>query len=73
MRFVYLFLRFFPILAVALSVVSMQFVVYYRRRANKTYYFYMGFIVFLILLSLIWVVFRGDLHSDEWLRALSSD
>ena len=73
MRFIYLLARTFPYWALAVAVVLFQLAVFFRRRQSKLQYSLGGIIGFLILGTIAWFVFRGDLYSDHWIRALAGD
>ncbi len=70
MRALYLLARIYPLLGLALAVLIADMGLHFRRK-NQDYqyycWFWSGLLLFFILL---WVIFRGDLHSDEWVKAL---
>ncbi len=70
MRYVYLLLRIYPYWAIPLAAVFVQLAIFYNHRQNKRKYVAGGFAGVLLLTVVLWVVFRGDIRSDLWLRAV---
>jgi hypothetical protein len=71
MSFVYLLARIYPYWALALGMVLFQLAVFFRRRQSSVQYSLLGAIGFLGLGILAWFYFRGDLHSDDWVRYMT--
>ncbi len=67
MHIVFLALRIYPFWAIPLAVVLLQVLIFLKRRKSGKLLPVMLFIGFLVLTSLLWVIFRGDLYSDQWL------
>ena len=68
MHVIFLLARVYPYWALAVSIVLLQIAVFYRRRDNKLQWTFVGIAGGLMLGVLAWFVFRGDIHSDSWVR-----
>lgn len=73
MHFVFLLARIYPYWAIPLVAVLAQIAIFFRRRRHALLYSVVGLMGLLFLGLLAWAFFRGDLHSDEWVRALLGD
>lgn len=71
MHILYVIGRIFPFFAVPLALALCQFALFFRRKGRKVFKVYFGIAGLLVLLSLLWIVFRGDVNSDKWIRALT--
>lgn len=70
MRSLYLIARLYPYVALPLALLIADIGRHFRRKKQDYQYycwFWSGFLLFFIIL---WFVFRGDLNSDKWVRAL---
>jgi drug/metabolite transporter (DMT)-like permease len=70
MHFVYLAVRIFPYWALPLAVVIFQLGTFYHRRRNKLRWACGAAIGFLGLMTLLWFIFGGYMHSDQWVRTV---
>lgn len=70
MRELFLAARFFPYWALPVTLILFELGRFFRRRQMGMQFVCFGTAGLLILLTLLWFVFRGDLHSDAWIRAL---
>lgn len=70
MHILYIIGRLYPFLAAAIVVLLVQIGIHFRRRRDPRAIPFWVFSGFLILSALLWMVFRGDLYSDQWLNAL---
>jgi hypothetical protein len=70
MSLIYLAARTFPIWAIAFAVALLPAILHFRRR-KKTALLVLwgGFSASLFLLAITWIVMRGDLHAEAWVRA----
>ena len=73
MRFIYLLARTYPYWALAMAAVLFQLAIFFRRRQSNVQYTLGGIIGFLILGTVVWFAFRGDLYSDHWVRAIAGE
>ena len=65
-----LLMNLFPFWGAGLIIVFAELAIFYRRRKSKVWKTFVacgGFIGFLILL---WLIFRGDVHSPAWIDTL---
>lgn len=62
--------RFFPFWALPLGFVIAELGWFFRRRGSRLQYACFSGVGFLFVFFVLWVVFRGDLHSDQWVRRL---
>ena len=70
MNLVYLAVRIFPFWAIPLGVALVPAIIHYKRRKKMRMFFIWGAsTAVLFLLSITWVVMRGDLHAEAWVRA----
>jgi len=64
------FLRFYPFIGLALMLGLIEIGRHFRRlRDSRQWLFFLpaGFVFVTIM---IWIFFRGDIHSDQWLKSL---
>lgn len=73
MHFVYLLARIYPYWALPCALIFAQLFYFFRRRNSPLRFSVLGCIVFLMGGLIAWIVFRGDLHSDHWVRAVVGD
>lgn len=67
-HWVHSIVRMFPYWAIPVMIFSLEMCRYFHRRLSPFKWFF-GFVsVVLALLVGVWFAFRGDLHSDEWVR-----
>jgi hypothetical protein len=67
MHFLFLAFRTYPFWAVPVALVSVQIGIHFRRRESRFALVWWGLSVSLIVGALAWIIFRGDLHANEWL------
>jgi len=60
--------HYFPIWAIPLALASAQFALHFMRRRKPTQYFFWFIAGTLILSSLAWIAFRGDVNGATWVR-----
>jgi hypothetical protein len=72
MHLIYIGGRLYPFLAIAMVVFFAQLALFYRRTKSSSQFFFWGVCGFFCISAVLWVVFRGDIHSDEWLNAIFS-
>lgn len=70
MRWIFIIARFLPYWAAPSAVVLFELGRHFRRRKSPNQWSAFGASAFLILLTLLWFVFRGDLYSDHWVKIL---
>jgi hypothetical protein len=70
MHFFFTFARIYPAWAVPTAFIFFELGIYYRRKASKLQYYLWGITAIQILLLLVWLIFRGDINSDLWVRAV---
>lgn len=70
MRWIFILFRFFPYWAFPLSIVVFELGRHFHRKRSSHQWAFFSMAGALGLLTLVWFGFRGDLHSDEWVRAL---
>jgi hypothetical protein len=68
MHVVFTIFRYWPILALPLIFAFFQIGVHFLRKGNNGRYWCWGGMSVLALSIFIWLIFRGDLNSDEWAR-----
>lgn len=70
MHLVFLLFRTYPYWAIPVALVFGHLGMHFARRGNLLRYFFWGSAAGMVLAALAWIGFRGDLHSDEWVRFL---
>lgn len=73
MRYLFLAFRTYPYWAIPVALVFGQIGIHFRRRQSLYFAFWFGISFGLIVVGAGWVFFRGDLHSDQWLRWVLGD
>lgn len=71
MHFIFLLARVYPYWALALVMILVQLAIFFRRRESSVQWTCLGCAAFLVGGILAWFIFRGDLHSDDWIRTLT--
>jgi uncharacterized membrane protein len=72
MHVVFALARLYPFWAVPFAIVVAQLGLFFRRKARASQWSCWAVSFFLMLGVALWIAFRGDLHSDEWVRAILS-
>lgn len=57
-------------MAIALVVPLAQMGIHYKRRQDSKQHIYWSISGILIVSAVLWLVFRGDRYSDQWLDLL---
>jgi len=68
MHIFYLIGHIYPFFAIPVIVIFAELGIFFKRRVSKFQYFFWVWIVTLSMGIVGWVVFRGDIHSDQWVR-----
>lgn len=68
MHTIYAIARFYPFWAIPLAVIIFQIGVHFRRRARPAQWTCFAMVGVLILTGIAWLVYRGDMNSDRWVR-----
>jgi len=63
-------MKFLPFWALLLAISAFEVGIYYHRKKNNVKYSLCGFAGFLGLSTVLWLIFRGDIHSDQWVRSV---
>lgn len=71
MHFLFLVIRTFPYWALPLALVLAEMGIFFRRKRHRIQYLFWGAAGIILAGFVYWLVFRGDLNSAEWVRALS--
>ena len=69
MSFIFSMVRFFPYWALPIVLVLGETALFAKRR-NRTKLMYgcIAFVLIFVLVIVAWFFFRGDLHSDDWVK-----
>lgn len=70
MHAIYFLVRIYPYWAFALALALLQLAIYFRRRKKNIQYSFWAIIIYLLASSVTWIVLRGDLHSDQWVKSV---
>jgi hypothetical protein len=71
MHWLFFMFRFFPYWALPLVLLGFETGIYFKRRRRFKGQFSCWFVaVFLAILIGVWFFYRGDVHSDHWVRIL---
>jgi TctA family transporter len=70
MHYIFLLARVYPYWALPLTIVLVQLFIFFRRRKNPMRFTTGAGAVILVLGIFAWFIFRGDIHSDDWIRTL---
>ena len=62
--------RFYPYWAVPVALVIGEMAVFFRRRESGLQWPLFGLGGLILFIAILWFVFRGDIHSDDWLKAI---
>lgn len=63
-------LKTFPFWAIPVAFILVEIGLFYRRRKSEATFVFLGSAGFLVVLSLIWIILRGDLNAEAWARAM---
>jgi hypothetical protein len=70
MHLLFLLARIYPFVAFSLAFVMWHLALFFFRRRNRLHMIFSSSVVGLVISGGVWIYFRGDLHSDEWVRFL---
>lgn len=70
MHSLFTFARFYPAFAISIAIAFIQAGMYFQRRRTKARFYLFGVAMFFIATAILWLVLRGDLYSDQWVRSL---
>lgn len=70
MHLFYLAARTYPYWAVPVAIVFGQLGIHFMRRDSVLRFLFFGIAAGLVVGAFAWIFFRGDLHSDVWVRTL---
>lgn len=71
MTFIFSVVRFFPYWGLPIVLVLGETALFAkRRRRTKLMYGCLLFVLIFISMIMAWFYFRGDLHSDDWVKGL---
>jgi len=68
MHILYLGARIYPFIGIGLLVLTLQLGIYYKNKSPGLKWAMWCSTGFFGLTSILWVIFRGDLHSDQWIH-----
>ena len=68
MHLLFLLLRIYPYWALPCAFVVAEVGVFFRRKKSPVQFIAWLAVLTLIVSSVLWIVNRGDLNSDKWLR-----
>ncbi|MGK5088596.1 hypothetical protein WDW86_13640 [Bdellovibrionota bacterium FG-2] len=73
MHWLYTVVQIFPFFAVPAALAAGQIGIFFWRKKSKYQYpFWLLALIFLSL-SVVWAIYRGDLHSNDWVRRYVED
>ena len=70
MHLVYMLMRFYPFWALSLAIVFVEIAWHFHRGRKPIQYSFWAGALFFVVTTLCWLIFRGDLHSDQWVRSM---
>ncbi len=70
MRLIFASVRLFPYFAFPIAIILAEVGRHYRRKHSPKQWTCWGVAFGLMLLTVLWVVFRGDVNSDHWVKAV---
>ncbi len=68
MHTIYTLARLFPYWALPVAFLVAELGWYFRRKRSASQHFCWLTTVTLVVTAISWIAFRGDLHSDRWVR-----
>lgn len=68
MHFLYSLVQFLPYWAIPLVLISAELAIHFRRKKALAQWYCVAFGFLMIVLTILWFVYRGDIHSDAWVR-----
>ncbi len=70
MWLIFIVMRIYPYWALPSIYIMIEVAIFFRRK-NHFFQYWAGLGTLLLLIGLfLWFFYRGDLHSDEWIKAL---
>lgn len=73
MSYLFLFARFYPVIAVGSAFIFFELALYFRRSGRAYTMVFCFFLIFIALITAaLWLGFRGDQNSDDWVKYLLS-
>jgi len=68
MHWIFVLAHFLPFWAIPLAGALVQLAVHFRRRGSVLQWYFGVLAVGLVVASGAWIYFRGDRHSERWLK-----
>ncbi len=68
MHTIHLLMRYFPFIGGAFAFGFTQIAIFLRRKVRKTQWYWWSAASFWFILIGVWLFFRGDKNSDEWVK-----
>jgi len=72
MHVIYALMRFYPFWALPVGLVLFELAFFFRRKNQKKQFFCFLTTLLLCVSALFWIILRGDLNSDAWVRSFFS-
>jgi hypothetical protein len=70
MHVIYALVRLYPWWALPLILILGELGWYFHRKAARPQYYCWGLAGLLLILTVLWFAYRGDLYSDRWVKSL---
>ena len=70
MHLIFLMARIYPFWAIPCSYLMFELGTFFRRRESPYRFLFWGGLVLFSSTVLLWGIYRGDLNSDIWVKAL---
>ena len=70
MHAIYFIARLYPFIVIPLVVIFIELGFFLRRQRSSVQHVCWLLSLFCVSSAVLWIVFRGDLNSDQWVRAL---
>ena len=65
--------KIYPFLAISCALASGQLGLFFLRKHNRVHLLFWLISFVLITTTVLWVIFRGDVNSDRWVRDFFED
>lgn len=66
----YFLARYYPFIALGALVIFGELAWIFHRKRQGARWIFMALCLFFFVTGILWLVFRGDLYSDQWVREL---
>jgi hypothetical protein len=70
MGLLYTILKIYPAFGISIALVSYDLFRNFRRKGSKVWIPMLGILIFSVVSTVLWLIFRGDKNAEIWYQAV---